>query len=631
MSGGYGMRDASMLVNAIGDYAKYTENKRRYDQEYEQQKQRLSIADQRYTEEQAYNREWNKTGRENTLSQQTFENNLKTKDQSIQDAQENDRSTIFDRNEKQIATAEKIRMANSNLVRDNTDSQEQSDVNRVNTDVAAEKNQVGIDKMWQVLSYGKSGNGVGLVTDKDPNDPDGVLTIFNVDKFGNRKPLNVDPMNDDSPAMKFRAENADMLQGHLAKMSEGFTGTDKDMAAYLRAGVTTDEMGLVRPSTAEEFEKRITATKWLALGGDEVALEAILNDKATPDVSPYGSDKTLMARERTVTKQKAQASLDKIKAIRQEVIKDASKKDKIDAFVKEKGALDGLMKNGEVDMSAGFGKLTPKAARIAEISDPVAKVDAIRKEYDSKRKQRELILQTYENNGYDPTDAAENERMMRNAISTGDPRYSTDDLSRQATADNHTLIKMDNLLSDTQLKRAQIEAARAKGPAELKTVQESQFKTFVSGIKDVAGNIGDQLSMDPKMRDAISAKAQMAGEQMIAALGMGYVDLGDPIKRVAFNDSLSSYMRYMQNNPDMTSTSPVGFFTTVIADYKPMVADSIMSISKATGTSQEAMTRTFNDAYDKLRVASNDKNGRQPTEEEIRKLLTVLSERSLGQ
>lgn len=257
---GYGFRDSSVIVQAIGDYAKYTENKRRYEQDRDDQQKRLSIADARYEDEKSYTR--------NNYANETEYNHARQK-------VEDDRMGVLrGREDKEYERLQGLQSEYDGALEEVTTEFENNGGSNIGAiDISTSPGS-------QVVARGFSGKGTGLGT---KSNGDGTSTIMQTRADGSAVPMNLIPELDDSPPIRFRDGEMDINFDHFRSIVDDPNIPDEQKAIAARSGFVSDKDGVSRIASEEEFKQRLKEN-------GSLLKPSIPPEQAAPPVPSIGSD-----------------------------------------------------------------------------------------------------------------------------------------------------------------------------------------------------------------------------------------------------------------------------------------------------------------------------------------------------
>ncbi|NYR11270.1 hypothetical protein HC000_01990 [Pseudoalteromonas sp. MIP2626] len=594
MAGGYGMRDGSAIVNAIGQYAQY--NERQNDKAYARERQE-------------------KLDYENSQRQKkadTRADALFNRQMGEYDYKDKERERVGAERERSLSSREDY----VGLTKSNIDEQEAAELSR-------------FDKVRQTLGTGSSGQGKGLVA----NDTGDGFTTLSVTREDGEVPLTVKATDNKSTPIRARNEDIPALEEHAARSAEFAekSGVDPQYhSAYIRAGFTADEGGVVRPATHEEFTSNLREQGLLdAIKGKQTApnedvpieagkgeqhSKATMRESGKTDfdiANPIGSVQKEMVKSvytgleqmYSVAKKGAGKVLEAGEWLSEGAMErgfDKSIKKTAKSFLLGKDAQttvqdDGVAKvrptakvatpEGVADLrdtketiekvGGAPPKLRPELKQISEVEDVEAKLSAVREKYANMRKQASVIGELYITGNI-------NEKDMTNFMETGDMRFNMHDIEkhnvsmieRKAAADSKVLKARDDLI------KRQVEAAKAT--STLKDDKQKQLKATRGHLKDVGGSvaafIGAKKGMQADQIKGLAAQVEILADRFVASERYGLEAMGT----VGFAGMWSGAVEsYLQDNPssDLSVMSITPYMTATEAKYKPAAAETIKSLS----------------------------------------------------
>tara|TARA_R110000850_G_scaffold148836_2_gene271153 strand:- start:2882 stop:4831 length:1950 start_codon:yes stop_codon:yes gene_type:complete len=594
MAGGYGMRDGSAIINAIGQYAQY--NERQQDKAYARERQEKLDYERSQRQKKA----------------DTRADALFSRQMGEYDYKDAERERIAAKRERSLKSREEY----ADLTQSNIDEQEAAELSR-------------FEKVGQTLGAGSSGQGKGLVA----SDTGDGFTTLNVAKDEGEVPLTVKATDNKSTPIKARNEDIPALEEHAARSAEFAekNGVDPQYhSAYIRAGFTADEGGVVRPATHEEFTSNLRDQGLLdAIRGKQTAPDEDVpidagkgeehskasmreSGKTNFDISdPIGSAQKEMVKSvytgleqmYSIAKKGAGKVLEAGEWLSEGAMErgfDKSIKKTGKAFLLGKNAQttvqdDGVAKvrpTAKVATPEGVAdlrdtketiektggeppKLRPELQPISEVEDVESKLEAIRKKYANKRKQASVIGELYITGNI-------NEKDMSNFMETGDMRFNRHDIEKHNVSVLDASAKATSKVAKARedLIKAQTEVAKAT--SKLKDDKQKQQKETRSQLKEVGGSvaafIGAKKGMKADQIKGLTAQVEMLADRFMASERYSL----EAASSIGFAGMWSGAVEsYLKDNPssDMTVQSITPYITATEAKYKPAAAETIKTLS----------------------------------------------------
>jgi hypothetical protein len=573
---GYGMRDGSAIINAIGQYAQYAE--RREEREYQRERQERLDAENMRRQRLADER-----------SSALFERQM-----SEYDHKEAERQRIADERQR-------LRDARQGYVDDVTasiDEQERAELNRFNRALTRDGGDI------EVASNG-----------------DGTVSFGVLKSNGERAPLTVNPNDNTSTPLRAKEEDLSRLQAHAAKsieVAEQNGIAPEHHAAYVRASFTADENGVVREASRDEFKENLKQQSLLNVAQDkqvspneDVPTEENLNrsaarQEAANEAKREGTRRLAGVSGRVAALEKAFGKKAHGDSARVSFKGDVAKVTPSNKVSTPEGAEDLAKTKEAIDQS---GEAPPKVNRalepIAQVEDVEQKMQAIKDKYAAKRKRAAVVGELYLTGNI-------NEKQMRNYMDTGDMRFSTHDIEKhradiyevQANA-NAKVIK-----ARKELLNAQVVAAKATT-----TNVESQQKALKDTRKylgdvgaSVAGYIGSIRGFKPAQIKGLESQINILADRFMANGRYSVEAMSTPEFAAMWSHGIESYLR-AESNAELTVMSVTPYITAVEAKYKPETANTIKAVSAYSGLGVSEVRDVYNDRYNEDRAEFEQKGG----------------------
>lgn len=573
---GYGMRDGSAIINAIGQYAQYAE--RREEREYQRDRQERLDAENMRRQRLADER-----------SSALFERQM-----SEYDYKEAERQRI-------AGERQRLQDARQGYVDDvvfSVDEQEQAELSRFNRALTRDGGNVEI-----------ASNG------------DGTVSFGVLKSDGQRAPLTVNPNDNSSTPLRAKEEDLERLQAHAAnsiRVAEQNGVDPEHHAAYVRAGFTADENGVVREASRDEFMDNLKKQGLLdAMRGKQVSPDSDVPTQENLDRSAAGQEAASESKRdgarrlagvsgRVAALEKAFGKKAHGESARASFKGDVATVTPSNKVSTPEGAEDLAKTKAAIDQS---GEEPPKVNRalepIAQVEDVEQKMQAIKDKYAAKRKRAAVVGELYLTGNI-------NEKQMRNYMDTGDMRFSTHDIEKHR-ADIYEAqagAKAKVIKARKELLNAQVAAAKATT-----TNVESQQKALKDARKylgdvgaSVAGYIGSMKGYKSDQIKGLESQINILADRFMANGRYSVEAMSTPEFAAMWSHGIESYLR-AEPNADLTVMSVTPYITAVEAKYKPETANTIKAVSTYSGRGISEVRDAYNSKYNENRMEYESKGG----------------------
>lgn len=592
---GYGMRDGSAIIRAIGDYANY--------------KQRQ--------EQIEYQRD-----------QQDYENRLAERRMAMDEHRQNTRLNM-QIDEANYRTSERERIASE---RQRSQDARQGYVDYT-SDAIDEQERQALDHLKTVERSTASGDPIEVV-----DAGDGEHVSFGVMKAdGRRVPLTSVGSDDKSTPLRAKKADVPALREHARKSAEIAANSNiapEDTAAYVRAGFTSDEQGVIRPATQDEFVGNLSKQGLLkAMRGQQTSVdsdvptEANLNDgkpefkgsEGFRGVVPIAKD-LLDQREAVGDLFKSAASweLDNVKKggawllFGDKGLTRLNKKDEVkvtpSAKVSTPEGVADLEKTKQTieENSGATPRLTKETNDVAKLQDPEEKMRAIREKFEAKRKRAAVVGELYLTGNID-------EAQMRNYMETGDMRFSKYDIEKH---DASVYAEKANanarvLKAEKQLYDAKVEAAKATSKSfdDNQKQQAEVTKKLTNVGTAVARYVGNRKGYDAQQIKALEGEIETLAVRFMGNKRYSTEAMGETEFAAMWSSAVEMYIND-KGASDLSVTSITPYVTTVEGKYKPRSAEVIKQIASANKEmSLEDVRTAHNEMFQKAKADVEEMGG----------------------
>lgn len=586
---GYGIRDGSAIIRAIGDYANYKQRQEQIEYQRDQQDYENRLAERRMAMDEH---------RQNTrLNMQIDEANYRA----------SERNRIASERQRSME-------ARQGLVQQNM------------ADLEAYE-----QKALDAIGRGASGEGQGVeVID------DGDSVVLGVKKKDGRvDPFTKNPRDQNSPPFRIPKEGFEQARVHAARsaqIAEQNGASPEDTEAYIRAGFTIGEDGKARPASETEFVANLEEQGLLGRGGvpEDVPTEANLQASKANDPKPAGGEvKGLVdyAGELYEGGNRGARQLYNV-LIRGDLLKQSGISDKIkkvgERILFGSSGVTSLDKKGEVkvrptasvstpegvadleETKKGFeamGGEMPKPSKetgdVAKLQDPEEKMRAIREKFEAKRKRAAVVGELYLTGNID-------EAQMRNYMETGDMRFSKYDIEKhnasvyaeKANA-NARVLKAEKQLYD-----AKVEAAKATSKSfyDNQKQQAAVTKKLTDVGTAVARYVGNRKGYDSQQVKALEGEIETLAVRFMGNKRYSTEAMGETEFAAMWSSAVEMYINN-EGTSDLSVTSITPYITTVEGKYKPRSAEVIKQIASANKEmSLEDVRTAHNEMFQKAKA-----------------------------
>ncbi|MBH0050717.1 hypothetical protein [Pseudoalteromonas sp. SWYJZ19] len=601
---GYGMHDGTAIINAIGQYADYTE--RQKDKTY------------------ARNR------------------------QAKLDEERSSRQAIADNRSETLFNRQTDEYDNKVAERDQSKQARQSYVDSISGDIDAQE-QAAIQRNQRLSrSVSRSGDEITPVDNGDGTTSFGVLK-----DNGEQTQLTSNPNDDKSKPLRAKNEDLPRLQEHAQRsidIAEKNGVEPENHSAYIRAGFTSDENGNIREASESEFMSNLKSHGLLkgkqtspdsdvpinaGEGAPTVKPEGDGSVTASDLANPIGFVQRKMAESVFVGLEqmynKGAAGARKIMeagnwlsdGAKERGFGDTVKKT-ANQFVMGKNAKASIEKKGEVKIlpsnkvetpegvddlvdtketveSMGSPPLKARAELkpVLQSDDAETRMQAIHEKYATRRKRAAVVGELYLTNNID-------EGQMRNYMETGDMRVSKMELDKHNVA---------------------LDVAEARGQAAVATAEAKRFdaqrkyvdlagKNYKSDVKrrndalkflqDEGSNIADwysgRMGLKGQQAAGVRGRVKALATSLMGSETFSIDQMKDPKFGAMFNEGVRSFLANKGEDNNLSAETVLPFINTALGKFKPNAAQTILGASKNSGRS----LREVRNAYDKKLMRYSD-------------------------
>lgn len=596
---GYGMRDGSAIVRAIGDYANY--------------KQRQ--------EQIEYNRD-----------QQAYENQLRERQIAADNHRQNARLSM-QMDEADYKASERQRIAKE---------RERSQAAR---EGFVASNLEGIDaaekSALDAIKGGASGQGQSV---EPVDNGDGTVTVSVRKKDGTVTPFTKNPHDNNSPPFRVRKEDMTNARLHAAKsaqMAEQNGASPEETAAYIRAGFSIDEeTGLARPAKGDEFISNLKEQGLSrAMKGEQAAPDSDVPvdvPKGEPEAQAEVKGLVDYAQDAYAAGNRGARQLyntfirgdilkqtgvsDSVKKVGNRLLfgtdgattldKEGVAKVRPTSKVSTDEGMEDLTKTRKAFDAVGGDKPKPsnKTQQIVEQAPSVEeKTRAVTEKFAKKRERAAAVGELYVTGNI-------NETQMRNFMETGDMRFNKYDIEKHNATAYATRANASTRAAKAQkdLYDAQVEAAKATSEQfedEQKHQKDITTKLKKTGVA-VARVVGHrELGLDPQGIKSLEGEVETLAIRFMGTQRYSKEAMGTPQFAAMWSSGVESYIRE-NGKSDLSVMSITPYLTTVEGKYKPRSAEVIKAISASYKDRGLDDVRTaHNDALAALKSEVHDRGG----------------------
>ena len=590
---GYGMRDGSAIIRAIGDYANYKQRQEQIEYQRDQQDYENRLAERRMAMDEH---------RQNTrLNMQIDEANYRT----------SERERIASERQRSM----EARQGYVDYTSDAIDEQERQ----------------AIDHLKTVERSTASGDPIEVV-----DAGDGEHVSFGVMKAdGRRVPLTSVGSDDKSTPLRAKKADVPALREHARKSAEIAANSNiapEDTAAYVRAGFTSDEQGVIRPATQDEFVGNLSKQGLLkAMRGQQTSVdsdvptEANLNDgkpefkgsEGFRGVVPIAKD-LLDQREAVGDLFKSAASweLDNVKKggawllFGDKGLTRLNKKDEVkvtpSAKVSTPEGVADLEKTKQTieENSGATPRLTKETNDVAKLQDPEEKMRAIREKFEAKRKRAAVVGELYLTGNID-------EAQMRNYMETGDMRFSKYDIEKhdvsvqaQDARNKAAVAKAEQQLYEK--KKSYIEAVDKSKDNTLKL-----RNTVTKQLQDISSSTADWYSglngLKGEKAKGLKGRLDLLATKLIGSNVFSEKNMLDPTFGTMYAEGLRSFLADRGKDGDLSAETVLPYVTSALGRFKPVSAQTILRATTNTGRPLGEVRQEYSDKLNESMKGVNEK------------------------
>lgn len=625
---GYGMRDGSAIVNAIGDYAKYKE--RQEERTYQRERQEGIDAENSRRQAVADDR-----------SGQLFERQMS--DYEYKDS------------ERERIAGERTRSKNAR----------QGYVDSMNEGIESgeQKELSSLDRVSQTVGKGSSGEGQGIVAN---DNGDGSVSFGVLKDKGQSAPLTSDPNDHGSTPLKARKEDLPAVQAHAERSADAAQKSNldpEDHAAYIRAGFSADKDGFVTPAKHDEFISNLKSQGLLkAMKGkqtspdEDVPIDAGSGEKTespsaesvaaagqiTKDLAnPIGAVQRKMAENvfdgleqmyRTGEKG-ANALINAGKWLSEgaekrgfgktvkrtaqsfsmgETAKTTIKKDNVARVIPTKNVetpegIEDLKDTKETmeNMGAPPLKVRPELESVVKkAGDPTSMATEVHNKYDTRRKRASIVGELYVTGNIDIG-------AMTNFMETGDMRTSRADLERHDLAVEAAAVKNQSAAAkavgsmyEQKRKYSEMVAKNNANDVKLRGEVTKYLQSEASNIADWYSGIRNLKGPQAK---AIQGRVKALATNLIGSETYSIAEMKDPKFGAMFIEGVRSFLQNEGQNGDLSVESVLPYINTAGGKYKPTAAQVIIQSSKSSGRGLKQMRNAYDKQYMQFLNSAHEK------------------------
>lgn len=581
---GYGMRDGSAIVRAIGDYANYR-----------QRQEQIEYA----------------------RDQQDYENRINERRLAMDEHRQNARLSM-QMDEAEYRNSERQRIADERAAglkaRENY------------RDVMMAELNASEQKAFAAIGGGASGQGQGVEVIDDGDD-----IILGVKKGEGRvDPFTKNPHDQNSPPFRIPKASVGEARQHAARsaeIAEANGATPEETAAYIRAGFTVGDDGKARPASESEFMANLKEQGLIkAISGENVvpAKKAEPKPQAQTEDEGFGGlgeiyDNTQKARKVVgdLFSQAVKWEANNVKKgatwlwLGDKGLAALNKKDEL----KVKPTTKVSTPEGIEDLKATRTRLEQEGGALPKPSQKTREIAA----QPSVEAQTQMIYGSFKRDRERAAAVGElyvtgqiSEQQMTNFMETGDMSTSSYDMLKHrvqmagvANRSKAALLKEQQAFLKSQ--KDYIEAVSKANKDEVKLVAD-----VTKYLQGEAVNIADQFAAEFGMKGQEAAglrgRAKALATGVVGSGKFGLNNMGRQEFGAMFNEGLRAFFKHNGRDGDLSAETVLPYMTSALGKYKPAAAQTILRASSNAETPIAQVRKNYSDRLNQF-MTEVEKNG----------------------